>query len=870
VNRVVSRLAGAVLDEYQRHFLTGTWAPELRLFLEASAPRAISAGGENVTEPANMQDGVPLEMSIPQASLESILCTEELLRRRSRPPDYESENRALVALGRALADSPRTILQTLSETILEITESDSAGLSLLTRDGKRPDACGKRFYWPAIAGMWKPHVGGGTPRNFGPCGDVLDHNRTLLFKHFERRYPYLQPVIPAAEECLLVPFYVGGKAVGTIWAIMHSNRRKFDAEDERVMGSLEKFASSAYQAVMSIDDLRVQIAEREKAEIELRELSQGLETQVRLRTEELEQRNKQLAQATARLDEEKVALERSEAYLAEAQRLSRTGSWHLNVNTGEVQWSKEFFAIFGFDPERAKPSYSLNLERIHPEDRQSVEELRRVAIREKKDLEVEYRVLLPGRSIKYVLSIAHCLTRQSGEIEYIGAVMDITERKRAERELLALRDELAAELTAMTRLHELSTHLLEISEFQPLLEEVLDATIALQNADFGNIQLYDPETQALEIVAQRGFHQDFLEYFGNVRDTGAACGRAMDLGERVIIEDVETDSEFAPHRHIAASAGFRAVQSTPLFSRSSEFLGMLSTHFRRPHRPLPRDLRFTDLYARHAAEIIDRKRLDEARRQAEQALHRTQVELARVSRLTTMGALAASIAHEVNQPLSGIITNASTCLRMLSADPPNVDGASETARRTIRDANRASEVITRLRTLFSKKEAATESVNLNEAAREVIALSLSDLQRNGVILRTELADNLPLVTGDRVQIQQVILNILGNASDAMSCVDDRPRQLLIRTERDEGAGVVLAVQDAGVGFDSQAADRLFESFYTTKNGGMGVGLSVSRTIIESHNGRLWGTLNDGPGATFRFSIPCERKGMTKSHITGAV
>src|SRR5262245_46296143 len=226
---------------------------------------------------------LPFEDSIPEAgaSLESILCTEELRRRPSRPPDHERENRALVALVSALADSPSTILQTLAETIRDMTECDSAGLSLLTRDGKRPDALGKRCYWPAIAGMWNPHVGGGTPRNFGPCGDVLDQDRTLLFRHFERRYPYLQPVIPAAEECLLVPFYVAGKAVGTIWAIIHSDRRRFDAEDDRVMGSLGKFAASAYEAVVLIDDLRFQVAEREKAEAEIRELARGLEAKIR-------------------------------------------------------------------------------------------------------------------------------------------------------------------------------------------------------------------------------------------------------------------------------------------------------------------------------------------------------------------------------------------------------------------------------------------------------------------------------------------------------------------------------------------------------------------------------------------------------------
>src|SRR5262245_41175231 len=224
-----------------------------------------------------VEDSIPE----PKASLESILCTEELKRRPSRPPDYERENRALVALVSALADSPSTIFETLAETILDITQCDSAGLSLLTRDGKRPAADGKRFYWPAIAGMWNPHVGGGTPRNFGPCGDVLDHNRTLLFQHFERRYPYLLPVIPAAEECLLVPFYVAGKAVGTIWAIMHSDRRKFDAEDERLMGRLGQFASLAYQTVVSIEDLKSQIAAREKAEAAVRELANSLEARVR-------------------------------------------------------------------------------------------------------------------------------------------------------------------------------------------------------------------------------------------------------------------------------------------------------------------------------------------------------------------------------------------------------------------------------------------------------------------------------------------------------------------------------------------------------------------------------------------------------------
>lgn len=245
------------------------------------------------------------------------------------------------------------------------------------------------------------------------------------------------------------------------------------------------------------------------------------------------------------------------------------------------------------------------------------------------------------------------------------------------------------------------------------------------------------------------------------------------------------------------------------------------------------------------------------RKQAEEALSKARSELAHVARVSSLGALTASIAHEVNQPLAGIVTNASTCLRMLAADPANVEGARETVRRTIRDGNRAAEVVNRLRALFSKKETTLEPVDLNEATEEVIALLQGELQRNRVILRPELAGDLPMVMGDRIQLQQVILNLIRNASDAMSGVEDRPRQLLVTTEREEGGRVRLSVQDRGTGFDAQTADRLFETFFTTKNQGMGIGLSVSRSIIESHHGRLWATPNDGPGATFSFSIPQE-------------
>lgn len=365
-----------------------------------------------------------------------------------------------------------------------------------------------------------------------------------------------------------------------------------------------------------------------------------------------------------------AALKRSEALLAEGQRLSMTGTFWWLVATDEIKWSDESYRILEIDP--ATPAtFELIDTRIHPEDAADFKARVERARSAGEDFGFECRLLMPDRSVKYLHVAAHATHNRSGQLEYIGAIQDVTERRRSEDALGKLRSELA-----------------------------------------------------------------------------------------------------------------------------------------------------------HAA------------------------------RVTSLGALTASIAHEVNQPLAGIVTNASTCLRMLSADPPDVEGARETSRRTIRDGHRASDVITRLRALFARKEFTRESVDLNEVTREVIALLLSELQRNRVIVQSELADDLPFITGDRVQLQQVILNLLRNASDAMAGVDDRPRHLLVRTEREDDGRARVTVRDAGVGVDRRGMDKLFEAFYTTKSGGMGIGLSVSRSIVERHRGRLWVEPNDGPGATFAFSIPC--------------
>jgi PAS domain S-box-containing protein len=248
------------------------------------------------------------------------------------------------------------------------------------------------------------------------------------------------------------------------------------------------------------------------------------------------------------------------------------------------------------------------------------------------------------------------------------------------------------------------------------------------------------------------------------------------------------------------------------------------------------------------------------RRVAEIALDQARSALLHVSRITTLGVLTAAIAHEVNQPLSGIVTNASTCLRMLSADSPNVDGARETARRAIRDGNRAAEIISRLRRLFAKREGSSEIVNLNEASREVISLSSGELKNSRVILQSEFADDLPSVQGDRIQLQQVILNLIRNAADAMSDVEDRPRLLVVRTTKMEPGGVLVAVQDSGLGIDPANLDRIFDAFYTTKPDGLGIGLSVCRTIVEAHGGKLWAAAACPHGAIFQFTLPITRDG----------
>ncbi|MBV8228310.1 MAG: response regulator [Verrucomicrobia bacterium] len=362
------------------------------------------------------------------------------------------------------------------------------------------------------------------------------------------------------------------------------------------------------------------------------------------------------------------ALRRNEAYLAEAQKLSHTGSFGWDLASGKIYWSQETFRIFGYEPP-TEPTLELVLRRTHPEDKVLVRLFIERVLRERKNFDFEHRLLMPDGAVKYLRVVGRPTNDDSPGFEFVGAVTDISERRRAEE--------------------------------------------ALQEA--------------------------------------------------------------------------------------------------------------------HA-------------------------ELAHVTRVTALGELTASIAHEINQPLTAVLNNASACLRWLASESPDLNEARESLRRIIRDGNRASDVIAGMRALFKKGCLVKERLDLNEAIKEITILTQSEVRRNKVALQMELARDLPSVMGDRVQIQQVVMNLILNGIEAMSTLEDRERKLLIRTLRGAGNKVIVAVQDSGIGLDPRTAERIFDAFHTTKPGGLGMGLKISRSIIEWHDGRLWAVANEDHGATFQFSL----------------
>jgi PAS domain S-box-containing protein len=524
-------------------------------------------------------------------------------------------------------------------------------------------------------------------------------------------------------------------------------------------------------------------AVRRRAEQELRQAREGLEAKVVERT---------------------ANLQRSERYLAETQKLTQTGSWAWDARRQKVLYcSEEMFRIFGLDPHEHLPTRKNFRQRVHPEDRNRVDERFARAVNERVDSFDEYRVLLPDGTVRLINASGHPVLDEDGElIEFIGTAVDVTERKRAEleRRRLALLVEQAADLMAIS----------DLSGGTP---------IYLNKAGLKMVGFDSWE----EARAWRGIHYMFPEDRRFVNE----------VLWPTVLEKGSWSGEMR-FRH------FKTGDPIPI----------LYSAFRIDDPETGQPVNVGNV----CTDITERKRAEAEARENDRRYREMQMELAHANRVATMGQLTASIAHEVNQPLTAVVANAEACLRWLDRGTPNLDAVRRSVKCVIDDANRASEVIRRVRALANKTEIEKVPLDVNDVVREIIALVQRELISHQVSLRTEFEPALPMILGDRVQLQQVIINLVMNGIEAMQSVTDRPRELVVRSAHGTQE-VLVSVTDCGVGISAENADRLFTAFFTTKSGGMGMGLSICRSIMEAYGGRLWATANVSHGATFQFTLP---------------
>jgi len=500
--------------------------------------------------------------------------------------------------------------------------------------------------------------------------------------------------------------------------------------------------------------------------------------------------DRRFAAQTLELQEEK--LQRSEAYLAEAQRLTHTGSWAWRVpGGGAVHLSEEWYRIYGFDPENGPPAFEECRQRTHPEDRAKWQGAIDRAIAEKSEYEVEFRTLLPDGSVKHIRTVGHPVLNASGDlVQFVGSSTDITDRKRAEQAtlLLAAIVESSHDAIVSKRLNGV------ITSWNKGAERLFG--YAAEEAVGQNIMLIIPPDRRDEerAIVERLMRGERVDHFETVRMR--KDGSMLDV----------------------------ALTISPMKDAAGAIVGA----------------------SKLARDITERKR-------AEAALRQAQADLAYMSRVTTMGELTASLAHEIRQPISAAVTNARTCLRWLGREAPDVAEASEAASRIVKDATRAADIISRISLLFKKGALQRELVDVNDVIREMIVLLRGEATRHSISIRIELAEDLPKVMADPVQLQQVFMNLMLNAIEAMK-EGSGGSELTIKSETDHGQ-VLISVSDTGVGLSPEQVEQIFKAFFTTKDTGTGMGLPISRSIIESHGGRLWATGVPGSGATFQFTLP---------------
>src|SRR5579859_3188512 len=537
------------------------------------------------------------------------------------------------------------------------------------------------------------------------------------------------------------------------------------------------------------------------------------------------------------------ALKQGEAYLAEAQRLTHTGSWAYNYALGKyTYYSDEQYRIYGHDPRRGHPpELSEILDRFHPEDRERLLNHIETIIREARGFSIDYRILLPDGTVKYLHSTGHAVLGEGGKLlEHFGTVMDVTERRRAEQRLLAQ--------------HRVTRIFADAGTLEEAVPRILQALCECLDCHLGMHWRMDSEKGVLRCADLWRVRSNDMALGESAAPTGGVMrgagllGRVWAGGTAACISDVAGDSQFE-HAEVAAREGLHAAAALPILL-DGEVLGVIELLSRDVWQPDPVLLDILTTLGSQIGQFMERKR-------AESALQRAQSELAHATRVMTLGELTASIAHEVNQPLGAIVTSAGSCAHWLAAQPPDMDKARRALERIVNDGRRAGDVIKRIRTLMKRQAPRKSSLDLNDAIREVIALTQHEIRRNDILLETQLAENLPPLQVDRVQLQQVLLNLIVNAIEAMSETNERPRQLTI-VSCAQGPGVLrIEVRDSGAGLDPEHATRLFEPFYTTKAEGIGIGLSISRAIVEAHGGQLSAGPNSPDGAVFRLSLPVE-------------
>ena len=620
------------------------------------------------------------------------------------------------------------------------------------------------------------------------------------------------------------------------------------------------------------------------------------------------------------------ALRRSEAYLAEAQRLTQTGSWAWDPRSDRMIYcSEELYRIFDVDPQAGVPSIEVLLERVHPEDRDRVRAESIGGSRNKTKHTIEYRLLLPNGTIKYVISMRYPGFDETGEfVEIIGTIVDVTERKRAEELLresegrfrtifenagagVALVDGQGRPIkcnptfTKMLGFTEEELRSMVFTEFTHPDDIEADWRLYREVVE-GKRDRYDIEKRYIKKDGQVMWGQLIVSRVKNKDGASTDYMVAMieDITERKRAQQAlqRSESYLAEAQRLthtgswaynpeAEKSIYWSEETFRIFGRSSlpdlqQFLRMVHPedresfyerlvkafgekaeivqdyrtvlpdgtvkHIHQIAHPVLDEAGDLIEYVGTDVDVTDLKRAEEER----ERLRQLEAELARMNRVTTMGELTASLAHEINQPIAATVTNASTSLRWLAHDPPNIEEAREAAKRSVKDANRAAEIIGRVRQLFRKGATDRDLVDVNELIREMIVLLLNEARRYSISVRPNLDPNLPSVMADRVQLQQVLMNLMLNGIDAVKDMDGE-RELTIKSGR-QNHHLLISVTDTGMGLPPQA-EKIFDAFFTTKAEGTGMGLSISRSIIESHGGRLWAMNNPPHGATFHFTLP---------------